>query len=152
MPAGLFTRFRELPAPERRLCALALVLLPAMRMSVYFWGFAATHRACRCWATNPVVEDSEPGLNERARVVATTGQLIGAAARHGRSGARCLPRSLVVWTLLRRQGVDAQIRFGARRRDRRIETHAWVEAAGLTIDDGAAGEVTQRFAPFAPLA
>lgn len=46
----------------------------------------------------------------------------------------CLPRSLVLWYLLQRENMDGQIRFGARMIDGRLDAHAWVEFAGVSLD------------------
>jgi hypothetical protein len=50
----------------------------------------------------------------------------------------CLARSLALWTLLRRRGVETQFRVGYRKRDGKIEGHAWLEYLGLPINESAA--------------
>lgn len=58
-------------------------------------------------------------------------------------GASCLPRSLVLWGLLRTRG--AVIRFGvAQAPPQGIAAHAWVELDGRPIND--APNVTDRYA------
>jgi transglutaminase superfamily protein len=48
---------------------------------------------------------------------------------------KCLDQSLVLGWLLRRQGVDARILFGARKEDNQMEAHAWVEVGGMGVSD-----------------
>lgn len=68
------------------------------------------------------------------------------AGRHGPYRAKCLPQSLTLWWLLRRQGIESQLRFGARKNARRMEAHAWVEFEGTPLNDSA--DVGERFKPF----
>lgn len=67
----------------------------------------------------------------------------------GRSvvGAPCLGRSLVLWFLLRRRGVDAELVIGAEApRGGELPAHAWVEVAGEPVND--ALDVRDRFGSF----
>jgi Transglutaminase-like superfamily len=62
-------------------------------------------------------------------------RLVGIAARHHLLPLACLPQSLALQALLRRQGVGAELRIGVRREDRMLRAHAWVEHAGLPVAD-----------------
>jgi hypothetical protein len=53
-------------------------------------------------------------------------------------GGTCLARSLALWALLRRRGVDAELKVGYRRKDGKIEGHAWLERSGVPINESAA--------------
>jgi len=53
---------------------------------------------------------------------------------------------LALWWLLRRHGVSAELRLGARKQSNRFEAHAWVELDGAILNDSAAGDV--HFVPF----
>ncbi len=86
---------------------------------------------------------SAPGM-EQARV---TARLVQASARHCLFRPNCLQQSLVLWWLLRRQGVAGELRIGVRPEVTGLEAHAWVEFQGVPLNDGA--DVHQRFAPFA---
>jgi hypothetical protein len=68
-------------------------------------------------------------------------------ARRRLIGARCLPRSLTLWFLLRRRGVDAQLVVGAAPElDRRAPGHAWVEVDGVALSE--APDVRERYGSF----
>ena len=73
-------------------------------------------------------------------------RLVRVAAEHGPYHAKCLEQSLVLHWLLRRQGVDARILFGARKDEEQMLAHAWVEVNGeaLNEDNG----VHRHFLPF----
>jgi Transglutaminase-like superfamily len=47
----------------------------------------------------------------------------------------CLVRSLTLWTMLARSGIEASLRVGFRKRDGKFEGHAWVEHAGIPINE-----------------
>lgn len=57
--------------------------------------------------------------------------------------ARCLEQSLVLWTMLRRSGIDARLRLGVRPHP--FEAHAWVELDGQAILEDP--EKVARFIP-----
>jgi len=62
-------------------------------------------------------------------------RLEAAAARHALVHFNCLERSLVVWWLLRRRGIRAELRIGARKEQKSLEAHAWVEFDDQVIND-----------------
>ena len=58
----------------------------------------------------------------------------------------CLEKSLILWWQLRRLGIAAELRMGARKRAGRFEAHAWVELEGVVLNDS--GDTHMHFAPF----
>lgn len=75
-------------------------------------------------------------------------RLVGAAARHHLWSMTCLPRSLALQALLRRHGIEADLRIGVRREGGELQAHAWVERAGSPVGEPA--DVELRFQPLAP--
>jgi hypothetical protein len=73
-------------------------------------------------------------------------RLVGSAARHVVIRPTCLERSVGLWWLLRRHGVEAEIQIGARKDGERFEAHAWVECAVGVLGD-TSGE-HEQFAAF----
>jgi hypothetical protein len=69
-----------------------------------------------------------------------------AASRHLIFHASCLEQSLVLWWLLGRRGIPAELRIGARKEAGRFEAHAWVELGSVVLNDS--GEAHLHFAPF----
>ena len=59
----------------------------------------------------------------------------------------CLSRSLVLWWLLRRRGMEVELCIGARLEGGRFQAHAWVERQGYPINAGK--RARERYAPFA---
>jgi hypothetical protein len=68
------------------------------------------------------------------------------ASRHLIFHASCLEQSLVLWWLLDRRGIPAELRIGARKEAGRFEAHAWVELGSVVLNDS--GEAHLHFAPF----
>jgi hypothetical protein len=85
----------------------------------------------------------EPAARRVARVVAM-------AARHTLAPNTCLHRSLALWWLLGRRGLDSQLKMGARLHDGRLDAHAWVEHDGIVVNDDP--EVTRGYTPLSSAA
>ena len=71
------------------------------------------------------------------------GELVNTAAWRGLYDATCLRRSLVLWWLLRRRGIDSALRIGVRMEDGEFMSHAWVEWQDTVLND--TPDVGQRF-------
>lgn len=54
--------------------------------------------------------------------------------RKGIYRGNCLSRSIMLWILLRRQGICCELRFGSRIRDGEFQAHAWVEHNGIPVN------------------
>ena len=80
---------------------------------------------------------------ESAQVVA---RMEAAAARNLFFSTNCLEQSLVLWWLLRRLGIAAELRIGARKELDRFEAHAWVEVDSAALNDANAEH--RHFVPF----
>jgi hypothetical protein len=127
----------------------SLLLIPAISFLLRVLGFQRTlsvlDRLSRR-RTPDVPPRSEP-MDAKAMC-----RLVGTAARHGVCKATCLRQALVLWFLLRRRGVPAELRIGVRKQADCLEAHAWVESNGgvLDVTRGLAGtgETAEPFAVF----
>lgn len=70
---------------------------------------------------------------DRARAIT---RLVSAAARRTPWAGACLQRSLVLWGMLRRRGIDSAIRTGVRKVDGQFRAHAWVQCQGEALGEG----------------
>ena len=70
--------------------------------------------------------------------------MVAAAAAYGPYRASCLPQSLVLQWLLRRDGMRGELRFGVRRIGGDLTAHCWIELDGEPLIDS--GEVRRHFA------
>ena len=112
----------------------AAVLLPAVRLALKF----ITVSRLKDLGARTVRELRDPRLPPQA-----TARMVRVAAQRGLYRAKCLDQSLVLCWLLRRQGIDARIVFGARKEDEQMHAHAWVEVEGMPV--GEEDDVHQRF-------
>ena len=133
--ASRWARWRVLPARERRQTLLAAALIPLAAASLRI---AGVRRTLKPLARGPAGLDPR-AAREAARAVAR-------AARHAPYRGNCLSQSIALTWLLRRRGVAADLRFGARRREGQLEAHAWVEHDGVVLND--TPDVARRFSPF----
>ena len=98
------------------------------------------------WPTPPpntTARQADASQREAAELIA---RMAAAAARDFFFATNCLEQSLVLWWLLRRHGIAAELRIGARKEFERFEAHAWVEVDSAVLNDTSA--VHQHFVPF----
>ncbi len=68
-------------------------------------------------------------------IAQTAAQMVHRAAQTRLGRANCLPRSLTLWSLLRRQCIDSDICIGVQKNSRTIQAHAWVEYQGQPLHE-----------------
>jgi len=134
------SRFRALPRPDRRTFMAAMALLPLFWIALRVLGL---QRLQHWLQRNPPSVACTLSIEALQRL----GALINSAAHHALGPANCLTRSLYLWWLLQRKGVHSQLRIGVRMTGDTLEAHAWVEHAGIPINDRP--DVSANFAPFA---
>jgi len=136
-------RFLALPPGDRRVFLQAellfLVIGPALRII----GLRRSQGLLRQIASRRWTKSANTDVPNAAR---RTVSLVQMAARHTFGNPTCLPQSLVCWTLLRRQGIDGDLRIGTRKNGVEFEAHAWVEYKGHVLNDRP--DVRQRFTTF----
>jgi len=117
---------------ERQALFQALVLLPMVVLELRLFGF----RMCVLHLARWNAVGSECSLTQPADALnqaQQTARAVSFAARHGICRASCLHQSLVLWWLLRRQGLKAAFRIGVRIESGNIEAHAWLEYQGQPL-------------------
>ena len=139
-----FRRFRRLSGLERAVVLEALIALPVAWLGVPLLGFrvcrGAFEQRARAARNSSFLETDTLNIAKRiARLEAVT-------ASNLFFRTSCLEQSLVLCRLLRRRGMKATLRIGARKEADRFEAHAWVEMAGNVVDGG--GTEHLHFRPF----
>ena len=131
---------RGLTREQWRVALASVLLLPGVQLSMRIRGFMRTAGTLATRSQRKAV----PADLSDAR---SLGEAVGLVAGRSIVGARCLGRSLVLWFLLRRRGIDAELVIGAEApRDGELPAHAWVEVAGEPVND--ALDVRERFGSF----
>jgi Transglutaminase-like superfamily len=147
---GKWRRFLKRPPEDRALILRAMAVLPLTGIGLRVFGF----RRCKEWmekfsSSTKSPRESEPSaqLDVAARAV----RAICSAELHGPAAPNCLERSMVLWWLLRREGIHGELHIGARKNGAHLEAHAWVELGGRVLNDHT--EVDKHYARFdAPIA
>jgi hypothetical protein len=78
------------------------------------------------------VGHSDGGAGDAA-VAREIGWAVTTAARHVPFQAVCLPQAMAARMMLKRRGVPSVIHFGAAKGGDSLDTHAWLDAAGVEV-------------------
>jgi hypothetical protein len=121
---------------EWRLLAVLAFLLPAVGAALWLIGFNRT-RALLDRSSEPARKpgtgSGSPEPHDTARRIA---RLVAIAASRGAYRANCLRQSLALRWLLKRRGIDTELRIGVRKEGNALRAHAWVEHEGSPVGQG----------------
>jgi hypothetical protein len=137
-------KLRALSGEERRLLAVAIAATPMVTVGLSILGFRRLLAVMSSWprrgsGSAPIETAALPRAQSVAKVVA-----IASGPRSIR--ASCLRRSLLLWWLLRHDGIETVLRVGVNRDGGGLHAHAWVEYLGRPLND--VEDVALRFPPF----
>jgi hypothetical protein len=143
-------RYRKLPALERKTVFRAVLILPLTEVGLRLMGFPRWKQFIELFfrpGTRRIELQPEAQLQMAERIAGA----VRSAERHGLGKPNCLERSLTLWWLLQRGGIEAELHIGARKNEARFEAHAWVEVKGVVLNDSP--DVHKHYARFdAPIA
>jgi hypothetical protein len=133
----------RLAAADLAVLVEAVLLLPLVALGLRLFGFEPLR--------TQLARRADPSRRERPadclRAALRIARVVRIAASRGPFRARCLPKSLLLWWLLRRRGMQPALRLGVQRDASGIRAHAWVELHGLVLSDHA-GNIAGDYAPF----
>jgi hypothetical protein len=128
---------------DRALVINAVFLLPIVATSLKTVGLQRT----QSWLTRNSLGPMVPPTKQTRANVRRTAQMVAVACRRHPLRSNCLPRTIVLWSLLRRRGIDADVRIGVRRdTEGAVKAHAWLEWNGEVLNDAA--DVATQYPPF----
>jgi hypothetical protein len=131
--AGRLAAWHALAADERRLLVGLMVGLPLVAGLVRVAGVMRTEYLLRSLSrTRP----SRPVGAGDLRAAERLAQLVDIAGRRGAIAATCLRQALMLYWLLRRRGLDPQLKLGVRREGVALDAHAWIEIEGVALGSG----------------
>ncbi len=125
-------RFADLPRGSRLAFVAALPLNPIFERTLHRKGTIPARELARRLGGHSEIRPSASYDVHRARRI---GDGVMLATRVGPADVVCLPRSLTLWTLLRRRGVDAQLLVGVDPTKPDLAAHAWVRVCGTDINE-----------------
>jgi hypothetical protein len=133
-------RIRALNAAQWRVVATSVVLLPLIQVMLKSRGLKRTA------ALLAARSDRQLGSPDRVEA-ASMADAVSLVAGRKVVGALCLGRSLLLWFLLRRRGMDAELVVGTKAPvDEAWMAHAWVELDGRPVNDVA--DVREHYGSF----
>ena len=147
-------KLMRLTPGERRTLSQAMVLLPLTALALKLTGLRRTQRIFSCFIPHdrphdrPHVRPHVPAKSEQTESDISRAQRISRLVSLARRvyPANCLQRSLTLWWMLRLQGIQSELLFGARKDSGRVLAHAWIEISGVVLND--TEDVRLRYAPF----
>ena len=124
----------------------ALVLMPAIRLGLRVMSFQQLHTLLKSLLPT-AKRRTQVSKNDGAESPEVAGvvRVVDVASRQTVLGNTCLHRSMALWWLLGRRGIDSALRFGVRRSGDRLEAHACVECQGIVLNDRP--DVSQDYLP-----
>ncbi len=131
MPTRLH-KWRALPwRDRRRVLAIMLIGLPVMAAALRLFGYVRTRRWLEAQSKRGNTRTATTRELESAGHLA---QLTAMAGGRGKLNTTCLRQSLLVYWLLRRQGLAPEHKIGVRKQDAMLDAHAWVDLDGRSLD------------------
>lgn len=140
------SKFWRLSWSERWLLIQALLLLPLTALAIRLLGFKTWQTVLCRLSRIDIAETPRRGISTDVERIEVTARMVRLAARRGIVRPNCLNQSCVLWWLLRRHGIQSDLRIGVRRQENQFEAHAWVEREGVVISDDE--DVHDRFSAF----
>jgi hypothetical protein len=124
-------QIRSLSLQEWQWLFASSVLLPAAGLSLRWAGLRSTMD----WLERFLLaRGSTPLPMQSASDAAAIARAVRIAATYGPYRATCLPRALVLWTLLLRRRLEGEFTIGVRKNQSGVEAHAWVMLNGVPLD------------------
>jgi hypothetical protein len=132
----LLLRFRQVDHRHRTLLVEAVTCLLAARFALIFVPFPRLAR--RLGTFVPPADARASGqagsTPEQARLAGEVGWAVTRAAHYVPFKAVCLPQAMAARVMLKRRGVASIIHFGAAKgKDKPLDAHAWLDAAGVEV-------------------
>lgn len=137
---GRLQGWKALSPPERAAFLRLLLGLPLVSLSLRLLDYTRTRRLVERLTRHPQPRNATDG---DVRTADRLAQLAATAGHHGFVHATCLRQALLVYGMLRRRGLQPELKLGVRRDGGGVAAHAWVELGGQKL---AQSDVV--FAPF----
>lgn len=129
-------RFFQIDGRRRALLIEAVLWLAAARVALTAIPFPMLARRLGHFVppSDPRVNGANHRSAREAALAAEIGWAVTRAARYVPFNAVCLPQAMAARVMLRRRGIASVMHFGAAKgRERPLDTHAWLDAAGVEV-------------------
>ncbi|MCB1033151.1 MAG: lasso peptide biosynthesis B2 protein [Acidobacteria bacterium] len=136
-------KWLRLPANERRRVRRAAAALVRVKL---FRRASSIQRRSRAPGGGDRPQNHQTLAGHDLSIARDAAASVERAARGLPFSTSCLDRSAALLDLLRREGLEGDLRIGVRRGLEGVEAHAWVELNGEVLNDSA--DVHQRYSAF----
>jgi hypothetical protein len=130
----MWIRFWRRPTVEKRLALESLVVCLLSVIALRLIGFGAWKRALSLSSRLPSTALGRFACDDIA-IAQAYASVVNMVARNTWGLVTCLPRSLTLWWLLRRRGIESELLLGVWKDGERIAAHAWVACHGTVIGE-----------------
>lgn len=153
-PARL-RKLAAMPSLERRVLAVGLVMNPLMLLVLRTSGTQGALRIVGTASSRHFERRRHEATPATVVLASRIGASVNRAARDPAPEVTCLARSLTTQILLQRRGIESSVRIGVAssgsslgpsESDSGLLFHAWVEVAGVPVNDSL--DVARTFTPF----
>jgi hypothetical protein len=127
---GRLRQWCRLPAHERRQLLVYALLLPMIHAGLHWLGLRRTQAVLHRCTPHASRRNADPATLQWAQ---RSAQLAAIAGRHGAVTTTCLRQALAVEAVLRRRGLQPELKFGVDRIGANPDMHAWVELDGCAL-------------------
>lgn len=134
-------KWGKLSHTDRSVLLFAWLNIPWTAFSLKLQGFKRVHARLHTHSTHAPTTTAVADLEAALHMA----RLVDIANRKGIYEGNCLARSLTLAQLLQRNGIAFDLKIGVRKNGITLEAHAWLECAGVPINDSA--DVGKRFLP-----
>ena len=125
-----WTHWQELSFHEKKWLLSMLILLPVISAALRIFRFNRSHAwLLRHSQGSGFIQADSADLKASERLA----QLANIAGRRGVITATCLRQAMLLQWWLRRRGLDAKLKLGARIEEGQFDAHAWVELEGRAL-------------------
>jgi hypothetical protein len=128
--AGRIRGWLALTGSQRASLVAMMLALPSIAAALRLFGYQRTLQWLERVSSHA---GSQPGGSGEFAAAQEVANLASIAGRHGAIKATCLRQSMLVYWLLRRRGLDPDIKLGVRKQDGVFDAHAWVELDGIAL-------------------
>ena len=125
-----FKKFLALSGADKITFVVAVCGLPGVYLNLRRFGF----KNYLARLQHIPLAEIPPDI-ETSSVPAQISYLVNAAARLLFRREACLERSILLWSLLRRRGIESELKIGVANEDSSMRAHAWVEIDGAPINE-----------------
>lgn len=134
-------KFWTLSGAEKKTLLAALRGLPMIRIRLSLFGF----KNCVARLQRIPLATIHPEIDP-STYPAQTSYLLNAAARLLFRREACLERSIMLCSMLRRKGIDSELKIGVAKANQKLHAHAWVEINGEPVNEQP--RISEQFAAF----